>query len=640
MKSMPTHSSSSFSSSHKEWIVALVPAFAMGALALAMWGRPTATPLDFQSSATLPATALNGSSSILPVSSTFVVKSAHHIQPLILRGRLEALVGESITAPTSGLVARLLVQPGQTVVAGQPVAMISNQAAPAVDQAKVAVQQQAESAQESAARQQAILQGKLEREQQLLKAAHQRVTLASGRLANARDVLQRLQNGEKITSSEIIAAGAQTPTDTKQTPASQASTNTLEATHAADAAQQQADQTAKVAAQKWQVLHVLLMRQTAAKTAATSNGNNVNDADTTAPSQADIDNARQNAQKAQAEADSARQKAFKLSLQSTVAGDTSAKPQSAAGQNVITLADATRIAHAALQESKDALAQADAIQSQIKRYQTPVKKASNRITTATSNLENAQRSLFDNPARVQMTPVLASSAGTVQTVQPLATQVNEGDEIATVAPGKLLQLQLRDSTGLWRQLRLNTKFMVKVQTSSKDGSDMPTVARLTQIIPPENPGQPAVLLLQVFNPLQKLQKKEAVAQKTSELPTPPVLPAHWFSPGMAAVCMITPEENDMMIPRDALRMGPDGQYQVAVLQPLAPHAPQFHVEWRNVIVNNVSGSAANGNAARGNASVPILSGLVDGERIALRPQMLYHLTEAKGVHATVQISEA
>lgn len=630
-------------------MVALAPAFAMGALALAMWGQPAATPLIFQLSATLPVTPLSGSSSILPVSSTFVVKSVHHSQPLVLRGRLEALAGKSVTAPISGLVARILVQPGQVVAAGQPVAMISDQAAPAVDQAKVAVQQQAESAQESAARQQAILQGKLEQEQQLLKAAHQRVALASGRLTNARDLLQRMQNGEKITSSELIAAGAQTPTsNTKQAPSSQASQSTSEATHAVDVNQQQADQAAKNAAQKWQVLHVLLMRQTAAKNASTSNGNNVNAVDTTAPSQADIDNARQNAQKAQAEADSARQKAFVLLQRlNRDAANNSATPQSAGGGNLITLADATRIAHAALQESKDALAQADAIQSQIKRYQTPVKAASNRITAATSNLENAQRSLFDNPARVQMTPVVASSAGVVQTVQPLATQVNVGDEIATVAPEKLLQLELRDSTGLWRQLRLNTKFMVKVQTPSppKDGADTSTVARLTQIVPPENPGQPAVLLLQVFNPLQK---KEAVAQKVSVPPTPtlPAPLAHWFSPGMVAVCTVMPVGNDITIPRDALRMGPDGQYQVAVLQPLNPYAPkleQFHIEWRNVIVNNVSSNTANGNTAPSNAavnaSVPILSGLLDGDRIALRPQMLYHLIEAKGMHATVQISE-
>jgi len=623
--------------------MALVPAGVMGIFAVLMWGRPVARPI-ISHAATAPAsTAVNVNEPVLPVSATMVVGNAATAQ-LTLQGRLASFETTPILAPASGLVARLLVKQGQMVKSGQTIAMISNESVPAGEPSKIAAQQKAEAAQEDAARQQSILQAKLEQEQRSLKAANERVEKASTRLANARTLVRRLQNGEKVKRSEVTgmdtgAAGKAAAPSPSSVAAKAANVADIEA------ARQRASETAQVASAKWQELHVLLSRQAATKSSTPAADGNAATPET--PSAEKIETTRQAAEQAQKVADAARLKAYQLQYQGKGNDHSGEKAKSPApsrdvsDEQYVTVADATRIAQAALRESKDALAQVDSIQRQIDRYEDPVEHTTNRIETATSHLENAQRALFDNPARVQMTPVVATADGVVQSLMTLANEVAQGDKIADIAPANLLLLELRDSSGFWKKLKANDRFMVTVH-SDEANQDMPSVARLIGVVPPQKAGGPALLRLQVFNPVR--QKPAASPTKKNEKPasdadaTAEMAPPRWFESGMAAVCLFPTEESAIAIPRAALRMSPTGKYQVAVLQPLSPlagngpatnSAEKYQVEWREVEIDNNDADA----------QVSVLSGLLNGERIALHPQAVYQLIRAKGAHATVQISE-
>jgi len=623
MKQPSTFHTQNIPSSNKKWMLSLVPAIAFGALSIVLWGEPVSTPIIFKGA------AISSPTSVLPLSSTFVVGANSAAKPLILRGRLTVYNPQIIAAPAAGMVARLLVQPGQIVKAGDTIALISNQAVPAVEKSRIALQQQAVAAQEAATRQQNILQGKLAEEKALLKAAHERVNKAAKQLADSRDLLRRLQNGEKIPSVEIDNQN-NNASIAPSTPAPQKNSDLSEA--ALVQVQQEADQTAKAAAQKWQALHVLITRQLAAKSASVNP--NSNNAQPATPTQDQIDAARADAKTAQDAADKARMRAFKLSTANSAASQpktNTTTPAAPSKSTFITQADATRIANAALKESKDALAQVDAIQRQIQRYQSPVQSATSNYQAATSNLENAQRSLFDNPPKVPMTPVIASSGGMVQTLATLATQVNQGDEIASVVAPNLLNLDVRDSNGSWKKLEVNSKFTVKVQRSTDDKNPVSTDARLMSITPPVRSGEPSILHIQVFNPVAKSPAPQKL--KVTDTPTTqPAAPARVFTPDMVATCSIPRADATITIPRQALRVGTNKQYQVAILKPQSSNATSqnYSVQWNNVLIKNDDGSSAN---------VTVIAGLNNGDRITLQPEMLYNLLVAKGSLATVQISE-
>jgi hypothetical protein len=619
----PSFHNQDISSSNKKWMLSLVPAVAFGAFAIVLWREPVSTPIVFNGA------SISSPASILPLSSTFVVGANSAAKPLILRGRLTVYNPQIIAAPAAGMVARLLVQPGQIVKAGDTIALISNQAVPAVEKSRIALQQQAVAAQEAATRQQNILQGKLAEEKVLLKAAHERVNKAAKQLADSRDLLRRLQNGEKIPSAEI-----DTQNDTSVAPSNPTPQKTpAPSTAALEQAQQEADQTAKAAAQKWQALHVLITRQLAAKSASANP--NSNDAQPAIPTQDQIDAARADAKTAQDAADKARMKAFKLSTANSAASQSKtniAAPAASPKSTFITQADATRIANAALKESKDALAQVDAIQRQIQRYQSPVQSATSNYQAATSNLENAQRSLFDNPPKVPMTPVIASSSGMVQTLATLATQVNPGDEIASVVAPNLLNLDVRDSSGAWKNLEVNSKFTVNVQRSADDKNPISTDARLMAITPPVRSGEPSILHIQVFNPVAKSPAPQKPKMAADAPTTQPAAPARVFAPGMIATCSIPRADATITIPRQALHVSANKQYQVAILKPQSSNATSqnYSVQWNNVLIKNDDGNSAN---------VTVIAGLNNGDRITLQPEMLYNLSVAKGSLATVQISE-
>ena len=619
--------------------MALVPPGVLGIFAVLMWGRPVARPIIANDAVAKTTTTTAADAPVVPISTTLVVGDAAAAQ-LTLQGRLALFEATRVVAPVSGLVARVLVKQGQMVKAGQTVAMISNESVPAGEETKIAAQQHAETAQEEAARQQSILQAKLEQEQQLLKSANARVDKASTRLAHARTMVNRLRNGEKVKRSEVAGLnGEASPKIAASISVPPKPQNNAEL----EAARQQSAETARIASAKWQELHVLLSRQAAAKSSGKADEGN--SANSEMPSEERIKNARQTAEQAQKTADAARLKMYQLQYQdkgkSSAADNSksSAPSHHVSDDQYVTSADAARIAQAALQESKDALAQVDSIQRQIDRYQTPVKHTADRIESATSHLENAQRALFDNPARVQMTPVVATSGGVVQSLMTLATEVVQGDKIADIVPANLLLLELRDSTGVWQKLKADDRFMVTVH-SDDSGQDMPSVARLIGVVPPEKAGGPALLRLQVFNPVRKnatASKTDAKAATNSNASVEMALP-RWFEPGMAAVCLFPTEGNAIAIPRAALRVDTSGKYQVAVLQPISPltgsdptkaNGEMYQVEWRDVEIGK----------ADAGAQVSVLSGLLNGERIALQPQMIFQLVRAKGAHATVQISE-
>jgi hypothetical protein len=135
----------------------------------------------------------------MPLSSTTLVR----VEPRVgrqIRGSLQAVADISGRAPVGGAVARWLVEPGARVKRGQPIVEISSGAASRPAPAAESLQLSAEREQSAAVDGQQRLARQLTLAQSKLFDAQERVNSAQSRVAQTREIIQKLARGERVQS--------------------------------------------------------------------------------------------------------------------------------------------------------------------------------------------------------------------------------------------------------------------------------------------------------------------------------------------------------------------------------------------------------------------------------------------------------
>jgi multidrug efflux pump subunit AcrA (membrane-fusion protein) len=212
-----THTAPTFVLRHP-YLWAATPACALFGLSFALSGTPLPQPLVNEAANTGLAENLSTDQAqlILPASETLLVTHQSAAASVVLQGRMQPPVGSTVTAPSGGQVARVLVRPGQAVQANQEIAVIStgvvsrSAALAPVERG----QTRAEQAQIAAVERQRGWQQRVRAAHERLEKAQARVQIAQARVAKAREVVQRLQNGEEVAASEAeVPVSTPVPTE-------------------------------------------------------------------------------------------------------------------------------------------------------------------------------------------------------------------------------------------------------------------------------------------------------------------------------------------------------------------------------------------------------------------------------------------
>jgi hypothetical protein len=278
------------------------------------------------------------------------------------------------------------------------------------------------------------------------------------------------------------------------------------------------------------------------------------------------------------------------------------------------------LAQAALDESRDAAAEAERLKSEINSYARQVKNLHAELNSTSANLETAQMAVVESKIAEKLESVRAPATGVVLDVADSASRVAPGETIIAIGRPDQLAVRLKDNSDAWKSLKIGTQLPASIQ----DGTQKtPVLAEVQEITAPKN-GAPAILNTVIANP----RRDDGTGRR--------------FRPGLAVQCSIPrPGARDMLsIPSAALWRDEAGKPLVAVLVPveanLQPSEPllepaqdkgTFHVQWRAV-------TTGQGDALQ----QEIAGGLQPGERIALRPAPLRELTQKHGPYALIQLS--
>jgi hypothetical protein len=311
--------------------------------------------------------------------------------------------------------------------------------------------------------------------------------------------------------------------------------------------------------------------------------------------------------------------------------------------NHVSIAEAAQIVRSAVEESDAAVRNAERIKNQLDGYSRQVNNNAHRLDTTSQNLATAQERVMEDTIRRGLSNVRAPATGTVTWVAELAQEVSEGDPLIRIGQPDELEARLEDHTDTWKHLQPGMVLHALVQTTAP----MPNVApqmtaaaalgshkllaqptvlvpaqtpnvtpvqvRLREVQAPAKPGEPAVLVITVYNP-----------------PLTNALGQHQLHPGLTISCSVgdVAQGHEVNIPVSAIRRDATGSNVVAVLKPADDTSLQgpYQIDWRSVSLGPVVG-----------AEQKVVSGLLPGERIALQPDKLYDLTATYGPQATVRL---
>lgn len=683
---------------------AATPALAL--FALAAFSSQTRLPKPLGNTSASHHTVSSTSAWIVPASDTILVTRQSDGQHSVLRGRLEASKGDTVTSTASGVVAQVSVQPGQIVNVGQQLAVLTAGVAPVESRTQAPspvehLQDRAEAAQIAAAQQQEKLESRMKAANIELQRAKERVAVAQQRVADARELISRLQNGEQISVNETsVAPPASTPKRETNKAAkaaalreSQKLQDEAEAAEAAAKAAQQIAHEADVAADARQkkLKSILAAKAKAADAGGAGSTPKDTDADNSAdskpakerpagddaPTEATISAARELASSATAHAldlkreaarrqtratqarskanDAVRRATQDLQVFDNASDSASTAPRKTqstkSGGAKMTVAQAARIAQAAMQESDAAIKNAERIQKKVESYNRPVESTRQKFDSAAKQLEAAQQRMWDQMPAMQTRslPVKSPRSGIVTWVAAPATVVHGGDAIASVGRPDHLEVVVTDTSGAWKTLKPNMRVLALVQpqatadesaaestpgarramprpiadlmNSSKSDAKIPALARVLFVAPPPAPGQTARIRIAVHNP----------PTNDNDAATSP----RAFAPGMKVFFSVAQQSKQtaIRIPTAAVRRGENGKTFVAVLAPVHNVsqdrlANECRVEWREVLLAPGDG-----------ISNRVKTGLKEGERLALRPDVLYDYTVAFGPQATVSVEQ-
>ncbi|HVF09165.1 MAG TPA: hypothetical protein VNA16_00060, partial [Abditibacteriaceae bacterium] len=631
-------------------------------------------------------------------SETMVVTPRQAAGYSLLRGRLKPVVSAVGKAPLAAQVAQVVVRPGQQVHFGDAVLNLATGLRSRSARRAELSQKIAEDNQVAAARRQDALQAKIGLAQERLVKAKERVAAAQQRVAAAREIVANLRRGEGA------AAPADAPLDSsvnRTAPERTAPERTApERTNSATDAKEQSRltaarrdalrdaQQAQVVAERAEAAVLVARRaaEIANKTleAEKARAREAREAVTKVQSlfdagkakASDVDTARAAVEDAEAklveaakksagavkevnrteaaaaEAHSQTQKAtaqvarslqqLQLFAQSTPAADDG--PERAGADKPLSVAEAARMARAALAESESAIATADSIRREIDGYQSQVNLIRERLAVTSSNLDQAQDRLMETTIQQGLARVRAPASGTILWVADVADEVAPGEPIVAVGQPGVWEVRLADASGTWKALKIGMQLPAVVQQATMENAGMknlaqpaafarpgllmgtPATARLDAIVPPVQPGAPALLKVIIANPGGESSGGESSGRR--------------FRAGMTALCSIARPGNQVAIsiPRAALLRDADGSAQLAVLTPLEPDAREsdaatavtglHRIEWREVRLGPGD-----------EVQQEITAGLFAGERIALRPRDLRALTLAHGAAATVEVGD-
>ncbi|HEY0075910.1 MAG TPA: HlyD family efflux transporter periplasmic adaptor subunit [Abditibacteriaceae bacterium] len=651
------------------WISALPPLLFVG---VAMSLRNPVPTNGVESAAVIMAAQNQAPITVLTAQETMVTSLKSIGGFATLSGELQPAIQVRGEAPIGGRITEVLVRLGQKVNVGDPILRVESQVKAPGSRSALRKQASAEAAQVAAARQQETLQTKLTTRQEKLLAAQQRVAQAKQRVAQARAVVGRLAKGERITRSEVAALatpelstrlasrgslakrrnGAREAAEVisktsswraAKKEAEQAQRNADLALSAANEAKRDAQKAAKEATSKKQA--VKDAQTQLAKVQGEGKGD-VKEAKTEA-----LEEARTALAKAQVAAQDAETKADDLQKAATLAESKSERSRKTAYESDARLAklpepvsiaapdktakpaetptavstslsanEAMKLAQAALDESRDAAAEAERLKSEINSYARQVKNLHAELNSTSANLETAQMAVVESKIAEKLEAVRAPATGVVLDVADSASHVAPGETIIAIGRPDQLAVRLKDNSDAWKALKIGTQLPASIQ----DGTQKtPVLAEVQEITAPKN-GAPAILNTVIANP----RRDDGTGRR--------------FRPGLAVQCSIPrPGARDMLsIPSAALWRDEAGKPLVAVLVPveanLQPGEPlpelaqdkgTFHVQWRTV-------TTGQGDALQ----QEIAGGLQPGERIALRPAPLHELTQKHGPYALIQLS--
>jgi hypothetical protein len=611
------------------------------------------------------------------------------------------------------------VQPGQEIVEISTGTAIVPQNLPPVQSGRTA---RAEAAQVAALKRQRVWQEKVRDAHARLEKAQARVQAAQVRVAEARDLVRRLQSGEDVSasSSNADSSAKSTPEPSRarkrssreiaaqreaiirqsqkmQQDADDAARVAASARRAALAAERIADSKQKQAQDAKSAAGKIETPSSSANKSTPSGSDEKDAADFAAArkqsAQAKADSLKADADAAQTRAVSLRRDATRLADRATslqtkandasrsaadalqnlkvfdnenstrgVSESTSRVVQDASNgsSGKMSVGEAVRIARTALDESRDAIADAERIRREVESYERPVENTRENFDAATRRLNAAQEQIFNRAGagsfKRNVRSVGTPSAGIVLWVAEAAREVSAGDAVAAVGRADRMEVVLQDYSQAWKSAKPGSTVLAWVQGTPGDfansrnfettGSSpaaphpaalsnppaasgtvrgVPTLARVLAVRPPQKPGDPAYLRIAIHNP----RRPDARASDYG-------LTARSWAPGTTVMCSLAQPGGAEMIavPSVAIRREAKGLSYVAVLAPVIDaqsdtNADLCRIEWRKVKVGRGDGFQN-----------PILAGLEVGDRIALRPDIVHNFTLAHGQQATLQVEQA
>lgn len=731
------------------YLWAATPAVALFGLSFALSGTPLPQPINAAADAGLAggSAALSGDV-VLPASETLIVSRQTAGGSVLLRGRMQPPAGATVVAPSGGQISHIAVRPGQPVQAGQQIVALSTGVVS--QRANLAPiergQSRAEQAQVAAVRRQREWQSRVRSADARLEQAQQRVQAAQERVAQARAVVQRLQNGEEISTNEVSTPAPAATTQRGQSASQNAAAReaavrgSQKLEEQADAALRQSEEKKRAAAaaeasakakyKRWLAaqetadnIAVANASSTRSDTSPASAGESGADAPKPASDNSSKKRAAQDRANAlKAESDDAQDRATSLRREaeraSARAETLRGKANSAVRQAATTLenlrvfendeevaraprvgkkesgpdkklsvAEAVRMARAAMEESRDAIADAERIRREVASYERPVESTRAQFDAATERLNNVQERMWNTaqPLQPNLRAVSAKSSGVVLWVASLTREVRAGEAVAGIGRTDRMEVLLHDTSDAWKSVRPGNMILALVQNTPSQSTPnsaskaaaqstaaqsatapsttdqaatapeaspvldasgrlngVPTRARVLGVRPPQAPNQPAVLRVAIHNP-----RREAVLVAGSSAANNAQVSAgsnnqdygfagRTFAPGTPVVCsLVQPgQRTEITIPSAAIRRDDEGNQYVAVLAPVGESAEDFgaslcRVEWRRVQVGRGDGFQN-----------LILSGLAVGDRIALRPEAIQNFVLTHGEQATIRVEQA
>ncbi|BCM94079.1 hypothetical protein IAD21_05978 [Abditibacteriota bacterium] len=578
-----------------------------------------------------------------------------------MRGQWKLTTDVTGKATTSGEVARWVVEPGTHVNAGDSVVEISSGAASRPAPMAESRQNQAEKEQVAAANGQTALAQKLSMAQIQLAASLERVEHAQAKVSAARTLVKRLLAGEKIPVTGATAKPARSRI-VRENP--EGARLDRERKHAQDVADEARSRVSDAKSELDEAKKALAKAQKQADAAAAALTKAEADfkvekatADVLQNARADADDAQASLKAAQTRADVA-QRAYSVSQDKASASENAASDARSAAQKAsttqveaptattedesgryMTADQAATLVADALRESKAATRQADRIHARVDDYQRQVRDTSQRVESASNDLQKAQQRVLDSVPRPQFTATRAPATGTVTWISRLAREVGVGQTVFGISQGRNGFLRFEDKSGAWKALNVgqtlnaaSTPTLTQTNTQTSDTSSMaspvmpaskaisaptnevpivPIVAaptfsiRITRITPPTNAGEGAQIDAVRTDGSTLTSDSTNAIQAELPLDALPVVPNHARKVGPQPV--IVPLS--VILPRD-------GSSFVAVVGPTTEETKPTTLEWRPVQIERQTAF-----------DVEIKSGLRAGERVVTQPILL--LSEIK-----------